>query len=57
MTDIVILAGARTATGSFGGALVGVAPRELATVVSRAALARAGVELGQIGRAVFIACG
>ena len=30
MTDIVILDGARTAIGTFGGSLAGIAPIELA---------------------------
>lgn len=53
MTDIVILGGARTAIGAFGGSLASTPPIELATVVSEAALARAGVEPGQIGTVVF----
>ena len=53
MTDIVILGGARTAIGTFGGALAGTPPIELATVASEAALERAGVEPGQIGQVVF----
>ena len=53
MTDIVILGGARTAIGTFGGALAGTPPIELATVASEAALERAGVEPGQIGHVVF----
>ena len=53
MTDIVILDGARTAIGSFGGSLAGTAPIDLATVATEAALDRAGVEPGQIGHVVF----
>ena len=53
MTDIVILDGARTAIGSFGGALASTAPTDLATVATEAALERAGVEAGQIGHVVF----
>lgn len=53
MTDIVILDGARTAIGTFGGTLAGIAPIDLATVVSEAALERSGVEAGQIGHVVF----
>jgi acetyl-CoA C-acetyltransferase len=51
--DIVILSGTRTAIGTFGGSLAGVAPTELGATVSKAALARAGVEGGQIGSVVF----
>ena len=53
MTDIVILDGARTAIGTFGGALANTAPIDLAATVSRAALERSGVEGGQIGHVVF----
>ena len=53
MTDIVILSGARTAIGTFGGALAGVRPTDLGTVAAKAALERAGVEGGQIGHVVF----
>ena len=53
MTDIVILSGARTAIGTFGGSLAGLAPITLAAIASRAALERAGVEGGQIGTVVF----
>lgn len=53
MTDIVILSGARTAIGGFGGSLSGIAPIDLAAHVAKAALARAGVEGGQIGATVF----
>ncbi|MEY8098118.1 acetyl-CoA C-acyltransferase family protein [Falsihalocynthiibacter sp. S25ZX9] len=53
MTDIVILDGARTAIGSFGKSLVGVAPTELGTIVAKEAMLRAGVEPEQIGTAVF----
>lgn len=49
MTDIVILGGARTAIGGFGGTLAGTSPIELATVVAKAAMERAGVDPTQIG--------
>ena len=51
--DIVILGGARTAIGTFGGALAATPPIALATQVTKAAMARAGVEPGQIGNVVF----
>jgi len=53
MTNIVILDGARTAIGSFGGGLASVPPTETASHVARAAMARAGVEPAQIGHVVF----
>ena len=53
MTDIVILAGARTAIGTFGGSLAGTPPIELGKIAAEAALTRAGVEGGQIGHVAF----
>ncbi len=49
MTDIVILGGARTAIGAFGGALAGISPIDLGTIVAKAALNRSGVSPDQIG--------
>ena len=51
--DIVILSGARTAIGTFGGALAGTPATTLGANVAKAALDRAGVEGGQIGHVVF----
>ena len=51
--DIVILDGARTAIGSFGGSLSKTPPISLAATAAREAMARAGVEGGQIGHVVF----
>ena len=51
--DIVILDGARTAIGTFGGSLAAIPPIALATAAAREALARSGVEAGQIGQVVF----
>ena len=51
--EIVILGGARTAIGTFGGALAGTPPTALGTVVAKAAMARAGVDPAQIGHVVF----
>lgn len=53
MDDIVILGGARTAIGAFGGSLAGNPLSDLATHVARVAMQRAGVEPGQIGTVVF----
>lgn len=53
MEDIVILSGARTAIGTFGGSLAGTPPIETAAVASKAALDRAGVEGAQIGHVAF----
>lgn len=51
--EIVILDGARTAIGTFGGALAGTTPIDLGTVAAKAALERSGVEGGQIGHVAF----
>ena len=53
MKDVVILDGARTAIGTFGGSLAGTPPSELATAVAKEAMTRSGVEPGQIGASVF----
>ena len=53
MTDIVILSGARTAIGTFGGSLAAVPPSKLGATVTRAAMDRAGVTPDQIGHVVF----
>ncbi len=51
--EIVILDAARTAIGTFGGALAGTPPCETATHVSRVAMQRAGVDPAQIGTVMF----
>ncbi len=53
MDDIVILGGARTAIGTFGGALKNIRPIDLAATAAGAALERSGVEPAQIGQVVF----
>lgn len=53
MTGIVILSGTRTAIGTFGGALSGFAPIDLATLVAKEAIARAGIAPEKIGQSVF----
>lgn len=53
MTDVVILGGARTAIGSFGGSLSGKTPSEIGAVVAKAALERSGVPAERVGHVVF----
>lgn len=53
MTDIVILGGARTAIGTFGGSLAGTTPIELGTTAAKAAIERSGVDAGQIGHVMM----
>ena len=52
-TGIVILSGARTAIGTFGGSLAAVPPISLAAQVTRAAMERANVSPDKIGQVVF----
>ena len=51
--DVVILDGARTAIGTFGGMFAGVRPAETAAHVAKEALKRSGVDGAQIGHVVF----
>ena len=53
MTDIVILGGARTAIGGFGGSLAGMGPIDIGTTAAKAALERSGVAADRIGTVVF----
>lgn len=53
MKDIVILDGARTAIGTFGGSLAAIPPISLGATVARAALERSGVEGAQIGHVAY----
>ena len=51
--DIVILDGARTPIGTFGGSLAAIPPVDLAAHVTAEALKRSGVAPDQIGHVVF----
>ena len=53
LSDVVILAGARTAIGSFGGSLATLTPAELGTAAAKAAISRAGVMATDVDHAVF----
>ena len=53
MKEIVILSGARTAIGTFGGSLAGKAPTELGAIAVKEAIERAQVEAGEIGHVVM----
>ncbi|HMQ40048.1 MAG TPA: acetyl-CoA C-acyltransferase family protein [Paracoccus sp. (in: a-proteobacteria)] len=52
-SDIVILSGARTAIGTFGGSLAAIPPIQLAATATKAAIERAGISPDQIGTVVF----
>ncbi|HEY1720620.1 MAG TPA: beta-ketothiolase BktB [Magnetospirillaceae bacterium] len=51
--DVVITGAVRTAIGSFGGSLASLPPTELGTRVIREAVARGGIEPGEVGQVVF----
>ncbi|WP_372966118.1 beta-ketothiolase BktB [Marinobacter sp.] len=53
LTEVVILDGARTAIGSFGGSLSSMAPADMGTVVAREAISRANVPAEDIDHSVF----
>lgn len=53
MENVVILSGARTAIGTFGGSLAGTTPIALGSTVAKAAMERAGVEGAQVGHVAF----
>ena len=53
MTNAVIVSGARTAIGSFGGALADVSASELGRVVIECALERAGIDRSDIEEVIM----
>ncbi|NRB18359.1 MAG: beta-ketothiolase BktB [Rhodobacteraceae bacterium] len=52
-TDIFILSAVRTAIGTFGGALAGIAPTELAAKVTAEAIERSGFSAREVENSVF----
>ncbi len=53
MREVVVVSAVRTAIGTFGGSLKDVSPTQLAALVVREAVARAGVQPAQVGAVVF----
>ncbi|MFP4904553.1 acetyl-CoA C-acyltransferase, partial [Paraburkholderia sp. BR14261] len=51
--EVVVVGGARTAIGKFGGSLKDVPPTELGSIVVRELLARSRVEAKDVGHVVF----
>ena len=51
--DVLVLSGARTAIGKYGGGLKDVPPCDLAATVVREVVARSGVQPGEVGHVVF----
>ncbi|HVL55904.1 MAG TPA: beta-ketothiolase BktB [Burkholderiaceae bacterium] len=53
MREVVVVAGVRTAVGTFGGSLKDVPPTQLAAAVVRESVRRAGIQPEQVGHVVF----
>ncbi|MGH6970182.1 MAG: acetyl-CoA C-acyltransferase, partial [Caulobacteraceae bacterium] len=53
MADIVIVSAQRTAVGSFNGALASLPAHDLGKIVIRAAVERAGVDLGAVDEVIL----
>jgi acetyl-CoA C-acetyltransferase len=51
--SVVVLSGARTAIGTYGGSLKDVPPTQLGATVVREAVKRAGVQPAEVGHVVF----
>src|SRR5579871_4672889 len=51
--EVVVLSGARTAIGGYGGSLKDIPPSELAAKCVREAVNRAGIESKEVGHVVF----
>ena len=51
--EVVILSGARTAIGTFGGALKDTAPSALGALVAKEAMSRGEIDPGEIGHVVY----
>ncbi len=51
--EVVVLSGARTAIGGFGGSLKDFPPSDLAALCVREAVKRAGIESKEVGHVVF----
>src|SRR5207248_10358395 len=53
MKDIVVLGGARTAVGTYGGALRDTSATDLGVIAAKGALERSKVEPGKIDQIIF----
>jgi len=53
MTDVMVVAGARTAIGDYGGAFKDVPPTKLGAIAIREALARSKVDAASVGHVVM----
>jgi len=53
MTNVVIVSAARTAVGSFNGSFANTPAHELGAAVIEAAVARAGIEKGEVSETIL----
>lgn len=53
LTDVVIIEGARSAIGSFGGSLSSLTPAQLGTAVAKAVIERSGIAASDIDHSIF----
>src|SRR3954453_4660675 len=53
MTDVMVVAGTRTAIGDYGGAFKDIAPTKLGSIAIREALSRAKVDAASVGHVVM----
>src|SRR3954451_20507286 len=53
MTDVMVVAGTRTAIGDYGGAFKDIAPTKLGSIAIREALSRAKVDPARVGHVVM----
>ena len=53
MADAFLIGGVRTPVGRYGGVLAGVRPDDLATLVVREAVARAGIDPALIDEVIL----
>ena len=51
--EVVVLSGARTAIGKYGGSLKDLSPTDMGAIVTREAVKRAGIEPSQVEHVVF----
>src|SRR5271165_242833 len=51
--EVVVLSGARTAIGGYGGSLKDIPPSDLAALCVREAVSRSGIEPSEVGHVVF----
>jgi acetyl-CoA C-acetyltransferase len=53
MTDVMVVAGARTAIGDYGGAFKDIAPTRLGSIAIKEALSRSKIDPAMVGHVVM----